>query len=73
MAQGGSEPKELIEDEISEAVVIVCRRVQQYLAAYEGRSECTLDCLIYHVERLYHKLVTYDKCSNHVLDVIAKN
>ena len=60
--------------EISDAVIAVGRRVQQYLGSYEGgREEDTLDCLIYHVERLYYMLLTYDNLSSDVLEAVAKS
>ena len=58
--------------EISDAVIGVGRRVQQYLRSYEdGRERDTLDCLIYHVERLYCMLLTYENLSSDVLEAVA--
>ena len=54
-----------------EAVAGVCRRVKQLVASYEeGREPDKLDCLVFHVDRLYRMLLALN-VNNHVLEAVG--
>ena len=51
--------------ELLGVVADVCRRVQRLLTCYEeGRESVTLDCLVFHVDRLHRLLVAVDDVYN---------
>ena len=53
------------------ASVGVCRRVKQLLALYEEETEPDkLDCLVFHVDRLYRLLLALN-VSNDTLEVVG--
>ena len=61
-----------VSSELLEAIVRVCQRVQRLVASYEeGRDADKLDCLVYHVDRLYRILLAINACSNNVLEAVG--
>ena len=61
-------------NELLEAIVRVCRRVQQLLMVYEeGRDPDKLDCLVYHVGRLQRMAMALDNCSTQVIEATSRS
>lgn len=58
--------------ELLGAVADVCHRVQRLLACYEeGREPDTLDCLVFHVERLDRILSAIGNISSEALEAVG--
>ena len=58
--------------ELLEVIVVVCRKVIQLVECYEvGREPDKLDCLVYHVDRLYRILLALNTSTNGLLEAVG--